>query len=241
MGTEFAVITDEFEQNLSNLRALISVVNFPGSPTPRVRVAAANSVTLLLAATFEEFVREMARCYAKRVVASTGRVEELPPLFRDHAWRRTMESLIRIRLGQRASSRTILAGQTKFNAVFEFCRGDLSQDIYDELIHNDSNMRVQQINALFKVSGLKNVCWQLSDKRPICKNFSQSDKNSNHGMVMRSLDDFFERRNRVAHSLNSRSSSGAVQIGQDIDFFLAFGRSLCETLEADSGAHGNRD
>lgn len=232
MGTEFGLITDEFEENLENLRSLIIIANSRTNSTPLVRVAAANSVTLILAATFEEFIRQMARCFAKMVVTSMDRVEQLPRSLRDRAWRRTMETLMSIRPSLGGRSRDIFHGRAKFNAIFEFCRGDLNQDIYDELIHNENNMRPRQINALFKVSGLKNVCSLLSDKWPIYATYSQSDKDSIHGQTMRYLDEFFDRRNVIAHSLKSRSSSGSVQIARDIDFFLAFGKALCETLEA---------
>ena len=47
----------------------------------------------LLAATFEEFVREMARAYARAVVASSKSIEMLPSRLAHAAWRRTMETL----------------------------------------------------------------------------------------------------------------------------------------------------
>jgi hypothetical protein len=47
-----------------------------------------------------------------------------------------------------------------------------------------------------------------------------------------SLEEFFERRNGIAHSLNPARSSGPDQILKDIDLLEAFGKSLCETLEA---------
>ena len=53
-----------------------------------------------------------------------------------------------------------------------------------------------------------------------------------HGQLLKTLNEFFERRNRIAHSLNAAQSSGPTQVLKDIDMFNAFGKSLCETLEA---------
>ena len=234
MCTEFSAIADEFEQDLENIRSLVSAFDSPDKSSPGVRVAAANSATLLLAATFEEFVREMARCYAKFVVGSTDRVESLPQRFNETVWRRTMASLERIRFESQPAPQLILDAKAKFDAVFEFCSGDLDQDIYEVLIHNENNMRTGQINAVFKISGLQNVCLLLSDKQAISDTFSQQDSGQVHGLILSSLDNFFDRRNEITHSLNSTSSSGSIQINQDIDMFWAFGKSLCETLEAES-------
>ena len=45
--------------------------------------------------------------------------------------------------------------QVRFDNIREFCTGDLSRDIYDDLIFNENNMRVAEINSVFSVSGPK--------------------------------------------------------------------------------------
>ena len=49
-----------------------------GKQPPKLRIAAANSATLLVAATFEEFIREMAREYARAVVLGVEKFDKLP-------------------------------------------------------------------------------------------------------------------------------------------------------------------
>lgn len=234
MNTDFSAIVYEFEKDLDNIGSIVSAFDAPKKSNPRIRVAAANSATLLLAATFEEFVREMARSYAELIVNKTDKIERLPQQFRKTVWRRTMASLGQLRFGGQSTARLILQAKAKFDAVFEFCRGDLSQDIYEVLIHNENNMRASQINALFKISGLKDVCSLLAQREAIADELSLEESGEIHGAVLRRLDDFFNRRNDIAHSLNRRSSSGSVQINQDIELFRAIGKSLCETLEAKS-------
>ena len=236
MSTSFTIIAEEFDGDLKAIRSLIDTFNVPQQSAPKVRVAAANSATLLLAATFEEFIREMARTYARAVVAATRAFNRLPRKLATTAWRNTMETLARIRIDTdtRAFSAEskISDARTQFEVVYKFCNGDLSQDIYNELIYNENNMRPGQINLLFGVSGLSDVCLQIANRMPILEIFDETEVGKAHGRLLKSLEEFFERRNDIAHSLNAARSSGPDQIFKDIDMFSAFGKSLCETLEA---------
>ena len=233
----YTVITEEFDADLEAIRLLVNA--FKDSPTsvpPKARVAAANSAILLLAAAFEEFVREMARTYAKAVVDATHSFEKLPQRMANTAWRRTMETLAHIRIDTNTkgvSAETAISdAQKQFTAVYRFCKGDLSQDIYNTLIHNENNMRPGEINALFNVSDLADVCLKIAGRRPLLDNFGEEMETRAHGQLLKTLNEFFERRNQIAHSLNAAQSSGPTQVLKDIDMFNAFGKSLCETLEA---------
>lgn len=149
-----------------------------------------------------------------------------------------MEGLAKIRLDARAEvfsrESIFLDAQTRFRVVYEFCRGDLSQDIYAELIHNQNNMRPQELNGLFSLSGLKNACLRSSGEASLSEFLGESDPAKANGLLVAQLEDFFERRNKVAHSLNSMTSSGTEQIERDIDLLRAFGRSLCAMLESEA-------
>jgi hypothetical protein len=236
VSTNFTVIAEEFAEDLDAIRSLVNAFSDPHKSPPKPRIAAANSATLLLAATFEEFVREMARAYAKAVVTAADSFEKLPPRLARTAWRRTMEALGRTQIDTRSNfflaESAFADALTKFNVIYEFCKGDLSQDIYKDLIHNDNNMRPGEINSLFSVSNLGDVCLKLADKKPLLENFCEAEAGKAHGRLLANLEEFFERRNGIAHSLNPARSSGSDQILKDIDMLDAFGKSLCETLEA---------
>ncbi len=179
MSTEYTVITEEFDQDLEAIRSLVDAFNDPHKSAPKARIAAANSATLLLAATFEEFVREMARAYARMVIAAANSLETLPRNLPNTAWRRTMETLARLRIDTSPNSpsteKAFSDALARFHVIYEFCKGDLSQNIYDELIHNENNLRPREINSLFKVTGLLDVCKRLSDKTPLLENFGETD------------------------------------------------------------------
>jgi hypothetical protein len=48
--------------------------------------------------------------------------------------------------------------------------------------------------------------------------------------LIATLESFFERRNTIAHALNSRQSSGPDQIVADLDLLECFAMALTETL-----------
>ncbi len=60
MSTDFSVIVDEFESGLVRLEEIVGAGQTKQS-SPKARVASIHAATLLLAAEFEESVRETAR------------------------------------------------------------------------------------------------------------------------------------------------------------------------------------
>ena len=237
MASLYSAITDEFEQELDSIRSLVDAFDDPIKGTPRVRICAANAATLLLAATFEEYVRAMAREYAKAVVQATGRFAALPGRLATRAWRRTMDTLARLRVDSAArffsSEGVYLDPQARFDGIWAFCKGDLSRDIYDDLIFNENNMRVGEINSLFSVTGLSDVCQMACGRPPLNEHFGEDEEGKAHGYLVNRIEGFFSRRNRIAHALNSGASSSPEEIRQDIDTFRALGQSLCEILESE--------
>lgn len=231
MQTAFEIIVEDFIDELTALRTLVTASDVSGT-NAKVRVAAANSTTLLLAATFEEFIREMAREYARAIVNNTATFDKLPPKMASTAWKRTMDGLSRIRFDndQNGQEMVFAAAQSKFSLIHEFCRGDLTKDIYRDLIHNENNMRPTELNGLFKISGLSDVCKKTSNKHTVLEIFGESDSDKAHGKLLSNFEDFFERRNAIAHALNPGQSSGPGQILNDIALLENFSVALLETL-----------
>ncbi|HEY5794693.1 MAG TPA: HEPN domain-containing protein [Bosea sp. (in: a-proteobacteria)] len=219
-------------EDLEAIRSLVVTFNDSKHPA-KARIAAANSATLLVAATFEEFVREMAREYARAVVIGAPSFEKLPKDIASTAWKRTMDGLGKVKFDAQGKSGDVFGvAQARFAVIYEFCKGDLSKDIYRELIHNEMNMRPSQLNGLFKVSGLKDVCSQCSDKQPMLDMFGETEAGKAHGKFLVGLEDFFERRNEIAHALNAGQSNSPEQIETDINMLISFGKALFMTLEA---------
>ena len=236
MASVYTVITDDFTADLGAIKSLVDAFDDPSKGAPKVRISAANAATLLLAATFEEFIRDMARAFAQEVVEKAQSFSMLPPRLATRAWRRTMETLARLRIEAPARFRSTegesVDPQVRFENIYEFCSGDLSRDIFDDLIFNENNMRPREINSLFSFSGLSDVCQKVSEKELVVTHFDGGGTGASYGHLVARLESFFDRRNSIAHALSSRQSSGPSFILQDIQILEAFGRSLCVTLES---------
>lgn len=232
MDTIFYNITSELSEDLDAIRSLVKTFS-EHKQTPKLRIAAANSATLLLAATFEEFVRQMAREYARAVVMGSESLQKLPKQIAATAWKRTMQELGKIKFDPSPTQRgmdKIGAAHSRFSAVYEFCKGDLTREIYLELIHNERNMRPIEINALFNISDMKDVCRQCSDKKPLLEFFGEENKAEVHDRFVHSLNGFMDRRNAVAHALNASQFEGPENIIMDIGLLKGFALALAETL-----------
>lgn len=232
MSTAFSVIYDEFVEDLDALNAIVEAFSTPGAGSGKTRVAAANSVTLLLAATFEEFVREMARTYARALIVSCKNIDDVPQKFLKHAWTRYVDGFAKMQF-ETATKRdeSLSKAFTRFTAFHEFSSGNLGKDIYKDIIHNENNMRPGQVNNLFSISGISNLCLKMSDKNPLMAFFNINDSGKVHGKLMEDLDDFMQRRNDVAHAIAMTSSSGSDQLLKDSKFLRALGDAMCVTLE----------
>jgi len=235
MVTAFSVIVEDFDNGLGSISEIVNNGTSKGA-SPAARVATIHAATLLLAATFEEFVREMAREYAICVVRRTKIVADLPESLLETAWRRTLDRLARNKLTVRSKGNgsrfSVKAAKSEFDSLCAFIEGDMGQDIFAHLIHNENHMRAREINGLFKISGLSNACREFFKFQALKEFFEQEDEGKAHGLFLLALDDFFGRRNEIAHSLNSAVSSGPEQIHRDIELFRALSRDMGATLDS---------
>lgn len=233
MVEEFDIILEDFLSDLEAISAVVVLCQDQRN-SRKTKIASVNSASLLLAATFEEFVREMARQYARLLVARVRDPGSLPRKFAATAWKRTLEEIARAKIdtGGTPVSLTSIAreARTSFEKVCAFIEGDLEQDIYKELIHNESNMRPTQINQLFNVSSLSNVCLIAAASDPVKAHYGEDSEGAAHGRFMVDLNDFMEKRNGIAHALNPGSSAGPEAFLQDVGFLKAFGQGLATVL-----------
>lgn len=229
----FDVIREDFVGELDTIRHLVETFDGQGK-TAKARIAAANSATLLVAATFEEFVREMARAYARAIVVRTAKFDKLPRKLVSTAWKRSMESLARVRFDVEPAARESLMvdTQARFSVIYEFVKGDLAQDIYRDLIHNENNMRADELNSMFNIAGLSDICRKVCDSHELQSFFGESEPGKAHGKLLAALENFFARRNGIAHALNTRQSSSPTQIGTDLDMLRVISQAMLQTLNA---------
>ncbi|MCA3364583.1 MAG: hypothetical protein INF79_03080 [Roseomonas sp.] len=235
MSTVFSVIIDDFHQALLPLKDIVQDGQAKKS-SMLARVASVNAATLLLAATFEEFIRQMARQFAIEVVASAGKIDDVPYALLETAWRRTLHVLTQSNKSDGVSKKEALRFAAKrarptIDALCSFIEGDIGQDIFENLIHNENNMGSEEINQLFKVGGVSNICIETCKSGALKAFFEADDDVATHTALLSALKGFFKRRNQIAHSLNSKNSSSPNEILRDICIFVAFSSDLGRTLE----------
>lgn len=233
MASAFDVISDDFLADLNAISDLVALVESNGGSS-KSRVASINSATLLLAATFEEFVREMGRQYARELVQLTDDPRRLPRKLSAAAWKRTLEHLARAKVDtggtQIPLTQVAANARSSFDAVCKFLEGDSSQDIYGVLVHNENNMRPDQINSIFTISDLSDVCKKISDNDFLKQYFGEDDAGRTHGKLIISINDFMEKRNSITHALNQATSASAAQFLNDIELMKAIALSLAASL-----------
>lgn len=234
MRTTFSVIVDDFEAALIPIIEIVNEQQRQGS-SARARVASVHAATLLLAASFEEFIREMAKEYVSQIVYRVKKISELPDALYETAWRRTFDRLMKVKAQGRTKleAHQVAANRARpaFDALFDFFDGDITKLSIENLIHNENNMRGREINNLFKVGGISDICSKICKKPSVKKFFEVDDEGKAHGRLLAALEDFFERRNEIAHSLNTASSASPQTIIRDVELFKALANDLLETLE----------
>ena len=145
-------------------------------------------MTLLLAATFEEFVREMAREFAVQVVTKASAIADLPDRLLEVAWQRTLDQVMRktVEAPNKKEMNKLSAGRArpKLEPLLNFMEGDISQDIFEHLIHNENNMRPGEINKMFKISGLSSTCHELCKSSHVKGYFAEDDEGRASGRLI---------------------------------------------------------
>ena len=234
VASTFSAIVSDFDEELTSLEQLVQIGQDWRLP-PKTRVASIHATTLMLAAAFEEFIRQMANEQAKQVVDRAGSVADVPDKLLETAWKRTLSELARAESNglskKEALRKSAKQARPKVDALFSFVEGDLGQDIYDYLIHNEYNMRPNEVNKMFKISGLGDICRKVCHQSSLKEYFEQGNENKMHGDLLRALNSFIDRRNKITHSLNSVTSEGPEEVLRVIEMFRAFAKDLRATLE----------
>jgi hypothetical protein len=233
MPTSFDVISEDFSSDLDAISDLVKLVA-GGGGTSKSRVVSINSATLLLAATFEELVREMGRQFAREIVARTANVSDLPKKLTATAWKRSLENMARAKIATGGTSTPLLyiatEARSEFDAICKFLEGDTSQDIYKYIAHNENNMRPEQINSIFNVCELRNFCGILSETEFMKNHFAEDEGGKTYVKFVVALNDFMEKRNGIAHSLNPGSSASADQFLEDVQLLRALALAMAACL-----------
>lgn len=233
---DLTAIHDEFLGELQGIKEFSSppVDGSARTLSARARVAAANGATLLLAALYEECVRQFVKAlFNFRRATEDGR-SKFPDKLPSIIWRRSLELLSKKQLDDLVRS----GGQTsaQLRDIVSFCiRGDLNADVSSAVSHNENNMRPEEMGRLFNQVGLQNVLQRLGETDDLKTYFAEDNPGRVAERIRATLEDFFRRRNEIAHAIQIGASIGPTTLNDDVEFFEKISSGLVCILKFDAG------
>jgi hypothetical protein len=235
MPLEFGIIFDEFAAELDALTEMAKSAPDSGGSgaaglTARARIAVANGATLLLAATFEEFIRQQVREAFRSKAKHAKSFADFPAKIVRTVWRQSLEGLARTPFEDIETKGSAI--DARVAATLAFClRREMAADVSESLSHNDHNMRPQELHRLFSQIGFPSIIAKVAEDESLIEILSADTPGKASSLVEARLNDFFRRRNAIAHAIELGSSSGPSQLIQDIELLRIFGRALAMRLQ----------
>ena len=230
MRVEYQLILEDFERELDVVGELASATGNKSSFTSEARISLANALTLLLASIFEEYVRQLVRAVwaeRRKVVAD---VTAFPDKLRPKLWRAALERAARKPFADIDDDPN--AAREKVENLLRFCLdGDLSADVDKEISHNDTNMRPGEITRLFSQIGLKDILTTCCSRDHILSHFDCDKPGQAVEVARASLEEFFIKRNTIAHEITFGSSGGPTSILNDVKTFRIIALGLAQAAD----------
>ena len=237
MRSEFELTFEEFSEELDALLEMAVPKRGHASLSPKARIAAGNAATLLLAATFEEFIRQQVKIAFTIKARKLKNIAEFPPKIAANVWKRALGLLSRTPFDEIESNSKAITAKVSSIVSFSLDKNHVA-DVSEALSHNENNMRPDQLNSLFSAIGISSVCMGACREKIVIDHLgSQSAENCHDEFKIR-LEDFFRRRNATAHAIRSTVSSGPIDLQRDVDLLRVFGRALTKIVEAEITSGG---
>lgn len=232
METPFSLVGEDFAKELSTIDHLLTRV---GTTDDRldtdVRLAASNASMLLIAASFEEFVRQEIRESVLVVLDQATDISAVPKELLATVWDRSSYVLKGVKFT--TTNFDLISATKALSAMNEFCLdGDLSVDVSDMVAFNMNNMKAKEINEIFKRVGIRDICKQVGETEVIVNFFGSPNPETAHSECVAYLDNFYRERNDVAHSIASSRVVGTTDLERHLEFFRTVGTALVGRLEA---------
>ncbi len=226
---EFDAIFEEFCEELDALKVVLDGLSQPNpeSVSPKARISGANASVLLLAAIFEEFVRQTVKESFVKKVSAADAITDLGKKIQGTVWRKSLSKLSRVSLDELLAEPHSIAAQVQ--AMTAFCiDGKVDADVGAAISHNERNMTSSQITELFSAVGVGNVFGQVGNNASIRRDLLLGPEENGGDKLKLRIDEFYRQRNTIAHAISLRSSSRPDSILSDVAFFRSFGRALTE-------------
>lgn len=232
MSTEYDAIFSEFASELDALAEMVRARADLGATalTGRARIAAGNGATLLLAAIFEEYVRQQVRAAFLEKTRRARDMKDFPVKIAATVWRRSLEGLARTPFEEIESDGR--KTDARVAAILSFCvKKEITADVGDVVARNDTNMRLQELGRLFNQIGLKEIVSKCCEDNSLIDWLGADGPGKAKALLESRFGDFFRRRNEIAHAIQLGSSSGPTELLNDITMFRVFAQALSTAVQ----------
>jgi hypothetical protein len=232
--SEFSLNFDEFASELDALSEVVAGPTEGASSTlsPRARISAGNAATLMLAAIYEEYIRQQVMSAFKEKCSRVNGHGGFPKALAGKVWKKALDNMARTQFS-RVEERAREIEDSIQNVLDFTLRKDLASDVSKTVAHNVNNMRPGQMAELFKDIGITEIINKSCNEPKLKALIGVPKKAELVSTVTLRLDAFFQRRNDMAHALQAGRSSGPVEILQDIELFRLFGMGLASALDTE--------
>ena len=193
-----------------------------------VRTSSARAAILLLAAVYEEYVRQMAGEHAL-CVADSPRSKGL----KRKAWKTTFDELARFNpfVGSNELTESVKSESVeKIESLFAFMSGSFHSELLPNAIRNERNMRPTQLNQIFKLSGIEDISREICDRHCLIQYLNADNPDIAHGLFLERQKRFFDQRNEIAHSPVPQRSVAVDVVEGHVALLGMTSRALTETL-----------
>lgn len=234
MTSTFDLISADFDKELRTIRRLLQRAYMPGPSgvaDADVRIAASNASMLLVAASFEEFVRESVKEYVGWVTSQVSKFEDLPSELPSAVWERSLHILGGAKFGARNFDRSAAVLAMK-NLQYFCLLEDPTIPVAEIVSYNRNNMRSTEVNAMMKRLGITDYCGVIGRNPRFVAFFGAPSPDKAHAEFLSHWDGFYETRNEIAHSIGSLKVTGVTDIERHLDFFLEVAAAVAEDLNA---------
>lgn len=245
---------DEFSERLDNIRRIVCAVEScyrqPGTLStvrPNIDLNAigattsnnANSMALVfLASSYEEFVREeISQC----ALLLSSKYPSLPDPVR-HSVRNSYWATSLKRLGYAKAILTKAkprvpdaATMAKIRPIIEAAQLFVLNDDPSNIdpataVHHSNNLRPRVVNEIAERIGINNLMTRVAEGHRIKTYFGVATAGAAANLLTPKLDEFYDRRNELVHSLSSTTGYGVDYVLEWISLFDAVADSMKDAL-----------
>lgn len=186
---------------------------------------------VLLAAHFEEYVRQQVEEFARAAVAEYAFMEiEHQEKWLDNYWRAGSNRLNRIR--PKGDPTWATGAQTLLLSLLEYpIRQNVSSFIADMLAEHDNNMRWDTISEITARVGVQKLSDKLFKSTDLKGEVGNPKKDLFVPSLRAKLNEFYTLRNGIVHSISQNAGIGPTIFHSWIRFFRVFTTAFAGAME----------